>query len=314
MVTLTCMKRPFLFFCSCFLFVNLQAQFLADSLSATTIDFVSDTQQPLGVEKIYLKPTQNIRATGMIFSAVLADKPAALFMLGDIVSLGYKNKKWISTDKFLDSARKDGVKVYGLLGNHDVMMRDSRGERNFNKRFPEHKRTGYLEVIDSMAIVLLNTNFSKLSANEIDQQQQWYLTTIDSLNKQPAVKGIIVTSHHPIFTNSNMVKPSAGSRQQFLPAFLASKKTVLFVTGHAHAFEHFKYQDKNFLVIGGGGGLHQPLTVKANMPVDLALSYKPLFHYLQLRRYGNFLQLRSYSLKPDFSGFAAGYSFVITMQ
>ncbi|MEO5592068.1 MAG: metallophosphoesterase [Chitinophagaceae bacterium] len=275
---------------------------------------MSDTQQPLGVEKIYLKPTQNIRATAMIFSSILHDKPSALFMLGDIVSLAYKNKKWREIDKFIDSAKQQGLKVYGLLGNHDVMVRDRRGEKNFNRRFPDHHRTGYLEVIDSIAIILLNSNFSKLSPNEVEQQQQWYSRAVDSLNNHTGIKGIIVTSHHPVFTNSNIVKPSAGVRQQFLPAFLTTKKCVLFITGHAHAFEHFKYQKKNFLVIGGGGGLHQPLTVKANMPVDAALSYKPLFHYLQLRRYGNFLQIKSYRLKQDFSGFVAGYSFIINMQ
>jgi len=286
---------------------------MPDSAAAVPIDFVSDTQQPLGVEKIYLKPTQNVRATEMIFAAVLRDKPSALFMLGDIVSLGYSKKKWHSTDRFLDSAKQQHIGVYAVLGNHDVMIRDRRGERNFNKRFPAHRRTGYVEVIDSIAIVLLNSNFSKLSVHEIDQQQQWYISIIDSLNHHTGIKGIIVTCHHPVFTNSNMVKPSAGVRQQFLPAFLAAKKCVLFITGHAHAFEHFVYQQKNFLVIGGGGGLHQPLTVKADMPADIAASYKPLFHYLQLRRYGNFLQLRSRNIRPDFSGFADGYSFSINL-
>ena len=300
-------------FCNGGFYPPVHAQAIVpDSLSGTLIDFVSDTQQPLGVEKIYLTPTQNTRATSMIFSAVLQDKPAALFMLGDIVSLGYRNKKWRSTDKFLDSAKEKKINVFGLLGNHDIMIRDRRGERNFNKRFPEHRRTGYLKVIDSIAIILLNSNFSKLSAPEIQQQQQWYTRTADSLNNHPGIKGIIVTCHHPVFTNSNMVKPSAGTRQQFLPVFLATQKCILFITGHAHAFEHFKYQKKDFLVIGGGGGLHQPLTVKANMPADVALTYKPMFHYLQLRRFGNFLQLKSYGLKQDFSGFTAGYTFVVT--
>ncbi|MEO5683954.1 MAG: metallophosphoesterase [Chitinophagaceae bacterium] len=282
-----------------------------DSAAAVLMDFVSDTQQPLGVEKIYLKPAQNTRATAMIFSAILRDKPAALFMLGDIVSLGYRNKKWIKTDRFLDSAKRQGTKVYGLMGNHDVMARDKKGENNFQKRFPAHNRTGYLQVIDSIALVLLNSNFSKLSVKETDRQQQWYIKTIDSLNHHAGIKGIIVACHHPIFTNSNMVKPSATVRQQFLTLFMATPKCVLFITGHAHAFEHFRYQQKDFLVIGGGGGLHQPLSAKANMPADIAAAYKPMFHYLQLRRYGSLLQLRSYHLAADFSTFTAGYSAVI---
>ncbi len=309
------LKHTLLFVCACAFVFNSNAQLVPpDSLSVPLLDFVSDTQEPLGIEEIYLKPTQNARATAMIYSSILNDKPAALFMLGDIVSLGYSRKKWGNTDRFLDSAAKKNIKTYGILGNHDVMLRNKRGENNFDKRFPEHKRTGYLQVVDSIAVVLLNSNFKKLSSKEIDIEQQWYSKAIDLLDKNNAIKAIIVSSHHPIFTNSNMVKPSERLRQQFLPQFLASKKCVLFITGHAHAFEHFSYGGKNFFVIGGGGGLHQPLSVKANMPADLALSYKPLFHYLQLRRYGNLLQLKSYSINKDFSGFSAGYSFVVNLQ
>ena len=308
--------RHWLVFClGCMLTGRITGQIIMrDTLPVTTIDFVSDTQQPMGIEKIYLKPTQNTRATAMIFDAILHDKPAALFMLGDIVALGYKNRKWHEVDQFLDSARKHGTGAYALLGNHDVMIRDRKGESNFHKRFPEHIRTGYVQLVDSLAIVLLNSNFSKLSAVETALQSEWYLKTLDLLNKDPAIKAIIVTCHHPVFTNSNLVKPSEGVRLQFLPAFFATAKCRLFITGHAHAFEHFHYKDKDFLVIGGGGGLHQPLTKKANMPDDIAAAYKPLFHYLQLKRYGELIQLVSFRLTDDFSGFKAGYQFVVTVH
>ena len=99
----------------------------------------------------------------------------------------------------------------------------------------------------------------------------------------------------------------------FSERFLSTKKCILFITGHAHAFEHFRYQQKDFVVIGGGGGLHQPLSTKENMPPDIASSYKPLFHYLHVNRDGNLLQLKSYFLKPDFTGFAEGYNYVIAL-
>lgn len=308
------MKAFFIIICSSCICCLLQAQVLPpDSLSAPLLEFISDTQEPMRVERLYLAATQNTRATSMIYGAMLRDKPAAIFMLGDVVSLGYKSRKWTRTDLFLDSARNQHTRVYGLLGNHDVMFSERRGERNFNKRFPEHRHTGYLQTVDSLAIVMLNSNFSKLTTKENEEQQKWYNKTIDSLNNDPGTLGIIVTCHHPVFTNSNIVKPSAGVRQQFLPGFLATKKCILYITGHAHAFEHFKYKEKNFLIVGGGGGLHQPLSVKADMPADLAAAYKPFFHYLQLRRYGHFIQLRSRALKPDFSGFDPGYSFMINL-
>ncbi|HTL10087.1 MAG TPA: metallophosphoesterase [Chitinophagaceae bacterium] len=301
------------FICSGFLlFAHAQA-LPPTAATSPLLEFVSDTQEPMGVERIRLAATQNKRATAMIYAAIVQDKPTAVFMLGDVVSLGYKQKKWGRTDVFLDSARKENISVYGLMGNHDVMFRERRGEKNFNRRFPEHRYTGYLKVVDSIAVMMMNSNFAKLSPAENLQQQEWYKKTMDSLTAAPAIKAIIVSCHHPAFTNSTIVKPSDGVRRQFVPAFLASAKAVLFITGHAHAFEHFVYNKKNFLVIGGGGGLHQPLSTKAAMPEDKALAYKPYFHYLQLRRYGNNLQLQSRGLQTDFSGFFNGYSFAIAL-
>ena len=42
---------------------------------------------------------------------------------------------------------------------------------------------------------------------------------------------------------------------------------------------------------------------------DLALDYKPMFHYLSVKRMDNNLVVRSHFLKTDFSGFDKGISF-----
>jgi hypothetical protein len=60
------------------------------------------------------------------------------------------------------------------------------------------------------------------------------------------------------------------------------------------------------MVIGGGGGLHQPLKQGAGCLPDLAKDYKPLFHYLTVKRMNDHLQVTSYRLKDDFSGFEPG--------
>ena len=54
------------------------------------------------------------------------------------------------------------------------------------------------------------------------------------------------------------------------------------------------------LVIGGGGGIHQPLSQDRK---DIQFDYKPEFHFLMLTPKSKLLQIDSYSLKHDFSGF-----------
>ena len=291
------------------------AQLPASTISTTVeIDFISDTQQPMLVEKIVLKPTNNIKATSLLFKEIIKTKPQSLYMLGDIVSLGYRNGKWKKVDIFLDSCRKKNIAVYGLLGNHDVMFRTKKGESNFVKRFPENIITGYTSVTDSVAIILLNSNFKKLSVDDKLKQNAWYQSELNRLDSSEAIKAIIVTCHHAPYTNSKIVGQSLPVQQNFVRPFINSKKAKLFITGHAHDFEHFKENGKDFLVIGGGGGLHQPLNDAENKLPDLASDYKPFFHYLSVKREGGELQTTSHFLSNDFTSFGIGHSFTTGIQ
>jgi hypothetical protein len=274
------------------------------------IAFASDTQQPMWVEKILLKSNHNEKATEMIFKDVDKEHPSGFFILGDVVSLGYKNKTWAAVDTYIKQCTKDSIPVYATLGNHEVMFDTKRGTKNFRSRFPMYNPVGYTEIIDSVAVVLLNSNFSKMTAAEILAQDDWYEKAVKKLDNDPGIKFIIVGCHHSPYTNSKIVKPSMEVRQNFVPVFINSKKCVLFLSGHSHNFERFNMQGKCFLVIGGGGGLHQPLYTK-EATHDLSADYKPMFHYLLIRRFQDSLQIVSRQLRPDFSGFNNGLAFSV---
>jgi UDP-2,3-diacylglucosamine pyrophosphatase LpxH len=278
---------------------------------STDLYFVSDTQQPMFVETLVLKPHHNEKATAAIFSEFIRQKPRAVFMLGDVVALGFANHKWARVDRFLDSIRREGTPVFGLLGNHEVLGRDRKGEKNFQVRFPLNIKTGYVTIQDSIAIILLNSNFGALSSREKIFQDNWYRKTLESLDKSDSVLTIIVCCHHAPYTNSTIVHSSTSVQENFVPAFLQSGKAKLFISGHSHSFEHFNVSGKNFLVIGGGGGLHQPLDTSSTSIPDLARNFKPLFHYVRIRRQGTSLIIRSFYLKEDFIHFNPGYQLEI---
>jgi hypothetical protein len=284
------------------------------NISPKEIDFVSDTQQPMEVEKIKLRPNHNLKATACIFSEMLKDKPLAIYMLGDVVAVGSKNNKWRNVDRFLDSCRRYQIAVHGLLGNHDVMWNRKKGEKNFLKRFPDNVDIGFTCITDSIAIIMLNSNFKKLSNLEIEKQSKGYEAMLKTLNRDSSIKAIIVSCHHSPYTNSLIVGSSTLVQRYFVPGFMQTPKCRIFISGHAHAFEHFRFSGKDFLVIGGGGGLHQPLDTSAKRLPDIAIHYKPMFHYLSLEPNGDRLLITSHFLKPDFSGFEKGYSLDIKMQ
>jgi hypothetical protein len=292
----------------CLLAAISQAQSL--SPASYELAFVSDTQQPMWVEKLLLKPHHNLTATAGIFQEIIRTRPQNVYMLGDVVSLGFKNGKWKKADQFLDSCRKAGIVVNGLLGNHELIGRRKKGELNFAKRFPLNVRTGYVSIADSVAVVLLNSNFSSLSESELALQQSWYTNVLAALDATDSIASVIVACHHAPFSNSKIVGSSSTVQQHFVPAYIQSKKAVLFLTGHAHVFEHFNQQGKDFVVIGGGGGLNQPVSHATNVLTDFAAGYKPMFHYLTVHRVGQHLQVTSRFLNNNFVGFEKGYSFM----
>jgi predicted MPP superfamily phosphohydrolase len=275
------------------------------------IAFASDTQAPLWIESFFLRDNQNRKATGMIFKDIAARRPLSLFLLGDVVSLGTSNRAWKPMKNYLDSCRNGCIPVHAILGNHEVMGKSRKGQRKFQTFFPNHVVTGYYELIDSVAVVMLNSNFSTLSRSDEQKQLAWYKETIDQLDENPAVQYIIICCHHSPYSNSKLVGSSKAVQQKFVPYYIKSPKSKLFLSGHSHAFEHFKIEGKDFLVIGGGGGLHQPLSFGTGQLADLNTDYKPAFHYLTIKRFQNYLQVSSQKLKEQFDGFEVGLTFNI---
>jgi len=275
------------------------------------ITFASDTQEPMWVEKLMLKQDHNLKATKMIFQDLDTLRPAAFFILGDVVSLGKSNAAWSNIDKYVKQLRKDSIPVYATLGNHEVMFNAAKGTKNFSNRFPFYKPEGYAEIIDSVAVILLNSNFGAMTTAEIRSQDEWYKQQLTLFDKDQAVKLVIVGCHHSPYTNSKIVKPSVAVQDHFVEPFLHAAKCALFISGHSHNYERFQVKGKYFLVIGGGGGLHQPLNANNDTMHDLSADYKPAFHYLKITRTDNRLQVTSRQLKADSSGLIDGYSFAV---
>lgn len=258
------------------------------------------------VETLLLRSHNNRKATRLLFEDVLRRRPTAFFLLGDLVNLGYSNRQWAPIDRYVAALRSAHIPVHAILGNHEVMGRPRLGMQKFQQRFPDHQPTGYVVRIHNVAVVLVNSNFSTLSVNEDAAQTVWYKKTLEELDEDPGVQFVITGCHHSPYTASRIVKPSKEVEEKFVPPFLHSRKSGLFLSGHCHAYEHYKVEGKDFLVIGGGGGLKQPLRQGLGTLADVALDYKPLFHYITVRVTGNTLQVSSHHINKEFSGFEEG--------
>jgi 3',5'-cyclic AMP phosphodiesterase CpdA len=269
----------------------------------------------MALESFVAARNQNERATQMLFKDILNDSiVSCVFHFGDVTECSSKDASWLLVDGFLTNAIKRHLPVYAAIGNHDYMFSAKAGEAKFRQRFPAFQRTGYSVIIGDAAFVLLNSNFSELADSESKRQQAWYAATLDSLEQIPSIVTVFVGCHHPPFTNNTDVGASEKVLRQFVPPFLAHKKCKLFLSGHSHAIEHFKKENKDFIVLGGGGGLQHTLLVGSKQkehdlfPVQ---TKKRMFHYVRCSIASDSLKISVRMIKEDFSGIYSAYGFSI---
>jgi hypothetical protein len=223
--------------------------------------FISDTQELLKAEYLWNITNNNLEMTRLMFNDIIELNPCAVFHMGDLVAEGHFEPSWKEIDKFLERLSEKEIPFYPVMGNHELLIMPRKGEAKFQKKFPQHSRTGYLVLIDSVSVILLNSNFGNMSPEEITRQNNWYNNKLDELDRDPSVNLISVGTHYSPYTNSTRVPPSEEVQKYFVPGYLESLKARLFFSGHSHAFEHFVVEGKDFLVIGGGGGPQQPILV-----------------------------------------------------
>ena len=295
-----------MFFILVLLLINISCGFSQVVRNQQRIYFISDIQAPLYAEKILLKAYRNEEARDSLFADILHQHPKNLFMLGDLTSRGSDEKAWVLLDTFLNSLEKINTTVYAMPGNHEYMGSSLIGIQMFKRRFPEQWLSGYYVYIDSIAVVMLNSNFNNLTEYEFSKQLIWYKSVMDSLDTDPAIKAIIVCTHQAPYSNSKAVGSNKQVADLIVPIFEKSHKSELFISGHSHNLEYFTDTiGKHFLVIGGGGGLTQPL-IPINEPRYYDLlnqDVKPLYFYLVIERNGDCLKLIAKGFKKDFRFF-----------
>lgn len=276
---------------------------------STVIAFVSDTQEPMMIEKLWLKSDNNELATKAVFQAIGKEEHlSALFHLGDITAMGFWPWEWDGISGEFSALRKSGISVWPELGNHEYFLFSSLGQKQFFKHFPQVHSSWYVKLTGDVAVILLNSNFSDLSDNEISTQQKWYEKTLRELDGNSSVRYVIVGTHYPPYTNSKVVEPSSDVQRMFVPAFLKSRKCRLFLSGHSHSLEHFQNEGKDFLVLGGGGGLLHPLlTGKDARYKDLCTMRSRTFHYVTCEEKGDSMVVKVKMLNKDYRGFRDAY-------
>ena len=235
-------------------------------------------------------------AHAQVVTSMLAQKPDALVVLGDMVFDGADDDDWAFYDVLMKPVADAHIPVFPIYGNHEYLRSSRAVASHMQRRFPGLRTTWYAVTIDSVTFVMINTNFERISAAMRREQLRWYDSTLQAHAHDDATRCIVVCGHHPPYTNSMNVSDHEGVKADYLPQFLRHPKSRLWLSGHSHAYERFRIQDRDLIVAGGGGAPRHKLMADDEARHQHSSSPRSRrmvspFHYILLRRTGDSLDI-----------------------
>ncbi|MFN4986035.1 MAG: metallophosphoesterase family protein [Ignavibacteria bacterium] len=252
---------------------------------AKTIAVIGDQQRTSWLE--FWKESNTEHA--QVVTNAMLKKPDALLLLGDHVFWSSSKADWQFFDEIMQPVNNAGIPVFPLFGNHEYFGNHDVGLQNIQSRFAAARTTWYRWDADSVAYIMLNSNWHDIGEDSTLLQRSWFEDQLVACENDVTIRAIVVSSHHPPFTNSTVVRDDITARDEFVPLFVRTRKGQLWLSGHCHALEMFEQNGKRFIVSGGGGGPRQKLHTGVDARYQDKLSagsVRPL-HSLVLTRNGD---------------------------
>jgi Icc-related predicted phosphoesterase len=204
---------------------------------------------------------------------------------GDIAANGNDPNDWKVYDSETAIWRKEHIRIYPALGNHDLHGDPKLSLSNYFQRYPEiHDSLYYSLRAANILMLTLDSALDELSG----AQGNWLKNKIDTL---PAdVDFLVIVLHHPPYTSSSDDKSFGGGHsarptEQALARYLEERQKklrarIVVFSGHVHNYEHFEDGGVNYFVSGGGGAHAYPILRK---PSDLFQSKEANYHYIDVQ-------------------------------
>lgn len=256
---------------------------VAAGASGQALVLLGDTQRTTWMERLIGREQNEAGRQGLIEKLAREERPAFVVHLGDMVSWGHASDEWEYFDRLVAPL---AVPIHPVLGNHDYWGLRWLALRNARERFPELAPLTYRTLrLGGLGLVLTDSN---LEGREAAEQARWFAAELTAFERDPSVRGVLVFSHHPPFTNGEHRQDDPWVSSALLPAFFRATKTVLLASGHVHGYERFERSGKTFIVSGGGGGPRVEYRVEGR--ASHAPAYAPretrrrAFHYVVIEQ------------------------------
>jgi len=196
----------------------------------------------------------------VIVDKIAACDPAFVVSTGDIVKQGDKYMDWREFEKMNQVFKDKNILYYPVPGNHEYKGKTAEALARYFEVFPAlNNQLWYTLTHAKCGLIMLDSNFSKLSKEQLARQSQWLKETLSKYQNDGGISWVMVFFHHPPYTNSRYHKPNKRVQESFVPLLETCSKVKFVFSGHVHTYERFRINGINYVVTGGGGSPLVPL-------------------------------------------------------
>ncbi len=250
--------------------------------------------QRTSLPEILINREQNDLEREGIVESVSKEDINSVILLGDLIFEGSNENEWSRFDHLISPISGKGIPLFSIMGNHEYWGRNRSALVYVASRFPQitGRQSWYCIESDSICLVFLDSNYGSLGDKKWNKELKWLKNKLSESDKNNSVKGVIVFLHHPPYSNGLIIGDDEKLKEDLVPIFYSSRKTVAMISGHAHTYERFINNGKTFIISGGGGGPRINLSTDEKKHVDLCILPSPRpFNYLLLKRNGEKIEV-----------------------
>ena len=260
--------------------------------------------------------------------AAVEPRPDFALLTGDVVYHGHDKQDWDIFDKQTKPLRDAKIKIFPVLGNHDVD--GGSGRPDFFKHFADFKNYSQLEKSGWYSVVYGDSLFlmldSQLDYRADSPQGTWLRGMLKAVPED--LQYLFIVLHHPLVSHaatglgrmrvckeqkSTFIAPHGVEQNEknlglMLEEFSQSHPLIRLTvfSGHNHNYE--RYVDKRITYIVSGGGGATPYLVKRD-PSDAYHDSGPTFHYCKISMDDTGLTFAMFKLNPEDGSWKQGDSF-----
>ncbi len=231
------------------------------------------------------------------------EKPDLLLLTGDMPFHGSDPADWKVYDRETALWRKEHLRIYPAIGNHEVILSRDLGLANYFRAYPQIDDCGWYSVrLGNIYLITLDTsNF----LNPGWPQRKWLDNQLAHL--PGSVDFVFFLFHIPLLADlqtafiAGIPGPGSVDLRHELEAYAAKShaKFVVF-NGHIHNYERFEMNGITHVITGGGGARPYPVFIRGDQDLYHAHTF-PNFNYVLITLEGKHAAAKMYRVANPYS-------------